>query len=205
MNSNVESDFAGLYTGLIFENWTICDQFISNWGKSKGFGVIKDKVIKEEDDIRRRSYICEHGRSYTLKSMKDTSTKKMSCPWRVNASCPKMNNPDSAVFINKVVYEHNHNLNIEVIKFREEKRFSNEIMEDIQFLTQHCKMGVTAQRKYLEGKYPSHTFYSNDLYAAIKRFRPMAKSLLNDAAKVSDWLDRQKENNPRWIVARGWD
>ena len=135
MNSNVESDFAGLYTGKILENWTICDQFISNWSKSKGFGVIKDKVIKEGDDIRRRSYICEHGRSYTSKSMKDTSTKKMSCPWRVNASCPKVNNPDSAVFINKIVNEHNHNLNIEAIAFREEKRFSEKMMNDIQFLT----------------------------------------------------------------------
>lgn len=205
MNSNVESDFAGLYTGKILENWTICDQFISNWSKSKGFGVIKDKVIKEGDDIRRRSYICEHGRSYTSKSMKDTSTKKMSCPWRVNASCPKVNNPDSAVFINKIVNEHNHNLNIEAIAFREEKRFSEEMMNDIQFLTQHCKMGVTAQRKYLEGKYSSHPVYSKDLHAAIKRFRPTAKSLSNDAAQMSDWLDNQKERDPRWVVSRGWD
>ena len=205
MNSNVESDFAGLYTGKILENWTICDQFISNWSKSKGFGVIKDKVIKEGDDIRRRSYICEHGRSYTSKSMKDTSTKKMSCPWRVNASCPKVNNPDSAVFINKIVNEHNHNLNIEAIAFREEKRFSEEMMNDIQFLTQHCKMGVTAQRKYLEGKYSSQPIYTKDLHAAIKRFRPTAKSLSNDAAKMSDWLDNQKERDPRWVVSRGWD
>ena len=116
---------------------------------------------------------------------------------------PNMNNPDSAVFINKIVDEHNHDLNVEAVAFREDKKFSEEIMNDIQFLTQHCKMGATSQRRYLEGKYPSHPFFSKDIYAAIQRFRPTAKSLSNDAAKMSDWLDDQKEKDPRWIVARG--
>ncbi|CAG8856932.1 2661_t:CDS:1, partial [Gigaspora margarita] len=30
-------------------------------------------------------------------------------------------------------------------------------------------------------------------------------SLLNDAAQISNWLDSQKEKDPRWIVERGWD
>ena len=205
MSSNVESDSASLFTGKILSSWTVCDEFISNWGKSQGFGVIKDKVLRDENGIRRRTYICEHGRKYTPNSMKETSTKKMSCPWRVNASCPKVHNPESVIFINKIVDEHNHDLNVEAIAFREEKRFSDEMMDDIQFLTQHCKMGATAQRRYLEGKYPSHTFFSEDIYAAISRFRPTAKSLSNDAAQMSDWLDSQKERDPRWIVTRGWD
>ncbi|HKC79275.1 MAG TPA: hypothetical protein VKB83_04210 [Nitrosopumilaceae archaeon] len=78
-------------------------------------------------------------------------------------------------------------------------------MEDIQFLTEHCKMGVTAQRRYLEAKYPSQPIYSKDLHAMVKKFRPTAKSLSNDAAKMSNWLDEQKEGDSRWIVARGWD
>jgi hypothetical protein len=56
------------------------------------------------------------------------------------------------------------------------------MMEDVQFLTQHCKMGATAQRKYLEGKYPSHPIYSKDLYNMIKKFHPTAKSFFNDVA-----------------------
>ena len=195
--SNVENDSTGLYTGKTLSSWTICDQFINNWGKSKGFGVVKDKVVKDGNDIRRRMYICEHGRKYTSKSTKETSTKKMLCPWHVNASCPKVNNPDSAIFINKIVDEHNHDLNIEAVAFREDKKFSNEMMDDVQFLTQHCRMGATAQRRFLEGKYPSHTFFSQDIYAAIKRFRPTAKTLSNDAAQMSDWLDEQKERDSR--------
>lgn len=205
MNSNAESASADLFTGKVFASWSICDEFLSAWSKSKGFNVIKDKVVREGDNIRRRIYICEHGRKYTSKSTRDTSSKKIACPWRVNVSCPNMNNPNSAVFINKISDEHNHDLNVEAVAFREDKRFSEEIMNDIQFLTQNCKMGATAQRRYLEGRYPSHPFFSKDIYAAIQRFRPTAKSLSNDAAKMSDWLDEQKEKDPRWIVARGWD
>ena len=49
-----------------------------------------------------------------------------------------------------MVDEHNHGLNIEAVAFREDKRFNNEMMDDIQFLTQHCKLGATTQRRYLE-------------------------------------------------------
>lgn len=66
-----------------------------------------------------------------------------------------MDNPDSAILVNKIVDEHNHDLNIEMVAFREDKRFNEEMMEDIQFLTHYCRMGATAQRRYLEGKYPS--------------------------------------------------
>src|ERR1041385_2424364 len=178
---------------------------MNEYGKSNGFTVIKDHVQREGDIIRRRTYICEHGRKYDSKSKKETTTKKMVCPWHVNTSCPKTNNPDCAIFITKVIDDHNHGLNIEAIAFNESKKFSDDMMEDIQFLTQHCKMGATAQRRYLEAKYPTHPIYSEDLYAAIKRFRPSAKSLSNDAARMSDWLDKQKEKDSRWVIARGWD
>src|ERR1043165_5000380 len=205
MNSNAENDSAELFTRKVLASWQICDQFISDWGMSRGFCVIKDRVTREGDKIRRRVYICEHGKKYSSNSNKVTSSKKILCPWHVNASCPNTNNPNSAIFIKTIVDEHNHDLSIESAAFREDKRFSDEIMEDIQFLTQHCRIGATAQRRYLEGKYPSHPIYSNDLYAAIKRFHPTTKSLSNDAAQMSNWLDEQKKKDSRWIVARGWD
>ena len=90
--------------------------------------------------------------------------------WHVNASCLKVNNSDFAIFINKIVNEHNHDLNIEAVAFKKDKRFSNEMVNDIQFLTQHCKLGATTQRRYLEAKYPSHPIFSQDLYASIKKF-----------------------------------
>ncbi|GBB84668.1 hypothetical protein RclHR1_11230011 [Rhizophagus clarus] len=125
--------------------------------------------------------------------------------FHVNVSCPEVNNPDSAIFVNKIVDDHNHNLRIESILFEQNKRFSEEMMEDVQFLTQYCKMRATAQRRYLKGKYPSQSIYSEDLYNAIKKFHPTAKSLFNNAAQMSDWLDQQKKKDSRWIVARGWN
>src|SRR5271155_1001836 len=117
MNSNAESNLAELFTSKVLESWPVCDQFINAWGKGKGFNVIKDKVERDGDRIRRRVYICKHGKKYTSKSTKDTSSKKMVCPWHVNASCPSMNNPDSAIFINKIVDEHNHDLSIDTVIF----------------------------------------------------------------------------------------
>jgi hypothetical protein len=162
-----DMEFNTLFAGQVFISWDLCDSFMLDFGKSKGFNIIKDRVMREEDLIGRRTYICEHGKKYNSNSDKNTSMKKMSCPWHSNASCPKENNPNSAVFITKVVDEHNHELNIEAVAFKEDKRFSNEMLEDIEFLTIHCKMGATAQRRYLEAKYPSHLIYSKDLYVAI--------------------------------------
>ncbi|GBB96796.1 hypothetical protein RclHR1_28360004 [Rhizophagus clarus] len=104
---------------------------MSNWARNKGFNVIKDHVDQREGVIRRRTYIYEHERSFESHSKKETSSKKISCPWRVNISCPEANNPDSAIFVNKIVDDHNHNLRIESILFEQNKRFSEEMMEDI--------------------------------------------------------------------------
>ncbi|CAG8622627.1 2726_t:CDS:2 [Scutellospora calospora] len=90
-----------------------------------------------------------------------------------------IDNPNSTIIINKISDE--YDLNIDAIAFKLDKKFSLEIIEDIKFLIQYCNMGTTAQIKYLQGKYPTHLIYSKDLYAAIRKFRPIAKSLLNNA------------------------
>ncbi|CAG8757435.1 22167_t:CDS:2, partial [Gigaspora rosea] len=166
--NNGESENARLYTGKVFENWKECDSFMSEWRRSKGFNVIKDRVYREGEIIRRRTYICQHGRSYNSNSKKDSSTKKILCQWHVNASFPKIKNPNSVIFVNTVVDEHNHELSVDAIEFECDKKFSDEM---------NC----------------------------TKKFRPIAKSLSNDAAQMSGWLDLQKEKDPRWFVAREWD
>ncbi|CAG8648146.1 9031_t:CDS:1, partial [Scutellospora calospora] len=95
-------------------------------------------------------------------------------------------NPNSAIFVIKVIDKHNYYLNVNAIMFEFEKKFSMEMIENIKFLTQHCKIDATAQIKYLEGKYPVYPIYSKDLYAVIRKFCLIAKSLLNDTAQISD-------------------
>jgi len=195
---------ADLFLGKDFSSWDSCDAFLDTWAKKEGFYIVKSRVHRDNGIIRRRAYICVHGRTHNSSSEKDTSTKKINCPFLVNAHLPKAKNPESSVIITKIVREHNHSLNVQRITHEEEKKFTEEILADIEFLT-HCKFGATMQRKYLEAKYPAHPIYSKDLYATIQKFRPTAKSLSNDAARISNWLDEQKDKDPRWVIARGWD
>ncbi|CAG8528091.1 10481_t:CDS:2, partial [Funneliformis caledonium] len=128
----------------------------------------------------------------------DTSTKKIQCPFLINVSCPKANNPEASIIINKINNQHNHRLCHSLIEFEDGKKFTNAMIEDVKFMTMYCKFGTTAQMKFLEGKYSSHPIYSRDLYAVIKKFQPTKKLLSNDTAKVSDWLDLQKEKDSCW-------
>ncbi|CAG8777506.1 12533_t:CDS:1, partial [Cetraspora pellucida] len=185
--------------------WDCCESFLKEWAKKQGFRVIKDQVHQEEGIVRRWAFICTHSQNYDSNSKKNTGSKKMRCPFLVNVSYPKINNPENLVFITKFTDEHNHKLDRLVIEFEESKKFTNEILEDIKFMTVLCKFGVTAQRKFLENKYPLHPIYSKDLYTDINKFHSTYKSLLNDAAQVSNWLNIQKEHNLRWFIARGWD
>ncbi|CAG8465504.1 10064_t:CDS:2, partial [Dentiscutata heterogama] len=41
-----------------------------------------------------------------------------------------------------------------IIEFEELKKFTNEMMDDIRFITVSCKFGATNQRRFLENKYP---------------------------------------------------
>ncbi|CAG8791728.1 39133_t:CDS:2 [Gigaspora margarita] len=203
--SSNEIASSDLFTNKVFPTWDSCDLFISEWAKKKGFRTKKDRVYHEGEVIRKRTYLCDHTRFYCSKSKKDTTSKKIKCQFLVNASCPKFNNPESQIRINKIVNSHNHLLSIEQINFEENKKFSSEMLKDIKFLTSHCKFGATVQRKFLEGKYSAQPIHSKDLYAAIQKFRPTSKSLSNDAALMSSWLDNQKEIDSQWVVVRGWD
>ncbi|CAG8787591.1 22653_t:CDS:2 [Cetraspora pellucida] len=151
------------------------------------------------------AFICDHGCTYESNSTKDTNTKKTQCHFLVNVSCPKINNSENSVIVNKIVDEHNHLLNPKKIKFEDNKKFTDVMLENVRFMTIYCKFGATSQRKFLEEKYPTQLIYSKDLYAAIQKFRPNSKTLNNNAVQISNWLDQKKDTDSRWIVARDWD
>ena len=196
-----ETQNMNLSVDTTFSCWDSCNTFLRAWAKNEGFHLIKDRVDRDNDIITRRTYICVHGRTYDSSSDKNTSTKKIKCPFLVNLHYSKKK---LLITISKIVQEHNHSLNAQRIAYEEQKKFTEDILVDIEFLTK-CKFGATAQRKFLETKYPAHKFYNKDLYAAIQKFRPTAKSLSNDAARISNWLDEQKDKDSRWVIARGWD
>jgi hypothetical protein len=91
-----------------------------------------------EGVIRRRTYTCSHSRTYELNSTKDTATKKVGCPFAINASCPKSKNPNNFVSINKIIDQHNHSLNVSMIEFEDSKKFTDLMIEDIKFMMVSC-------------------------------------------------------------------
>ncbi|CAG8755099.1 571_t:CDS:2, partial [Gigaspora rosea] len=85
--------------------------------------------------------------------------------------------------------------NMEENSLYEGKKFSSWII---------CDSFLDKWSKSREGKYPLQSIYSKNLYTAIRKFRPI-KALLNDTATMSNWIDKQKKEDSRWIVARDWD
>lgn len=184
MMSQNEIESSSLFSGKKFGTWDECELFLNEWARDKGFRFIKGRVTRENGVLRRRTYLCDHGGFYESNTEKDTVTKKTQCPYLVNTSCPKINNIECSIFINKIGDTHNHLLNPSRIMFEDGKQFTAEMLADVKFMTENCKFGATVQRKFLESKYPTRTICSKDLYSAIQKFRPTNKSLLNDAAKV---------------------
>ncbi|CAG8502816.1 16316_t:CDS:2 [Cetraspora pellucida] len=118
----IKPETVNLSVGKTFQNWELCEAFLCEWAKKQGFRIIKDRVYREE------------------------ASKKINCPFLVNISCPKNKNPEELVFVNKVVENHNHVLNRELIEFEESKKFTKEMIDDIRFMTVSCKFGATSQR-----------------------------------------------------------
>ena len=108
-----------MYSGKTFTSWEECEHFLNKWAKDQGFHVIKDHVTHESGIVHRRSFICDHSRTYEPSTTKDTSTKKLNCPFFVNASHPKSKNPQGFVFINKFNEVHNHPLDRLMIEFED--------------------------------------------------------------------------------------
>ncbi|KAF0558826.1 protein far1-related sequence 5-like [Gigaspora margarita] len=80
-----------------------------------------------------------------------------------------------------------YNLFVNEIDFEANKKIISEIINDVNNSTQ----------RFLEKKYPAQLIYSKDLYIAIKKFQSTTKTLLNNVALMSNWLNSQKEHNPQ--------
>ncbi|CAG8776606.1 11004_t:CDS:2 [Dentiscutata erythropus] len=81
MINSAEDDAFKLYTRKRLSNWEICDLFIVEWSRDRGFNIVKDHVCCENNVIRRKTYICEHGWHYNSSSNKETETKKILYKW----------------------------------------------------------------------------------------------------------------------------
>jgi hypothetical protein len=157
-----------LYQKKAFTTWEQTFETIESWAKQQGFNVIYNRVKKKPDGTFCRCTVqCEYQGNYITKSSKETTTKRISCPWHINLSEPVSKNPSKYVYITTYYDTHSHNLNPNIIQFGDNKHIPSEIMKEIEFLTIKCRMGATTQRQYLEARFPGQIIYDNDLYQAI--------------------------------------
>jgi hypothetical protein len=138
-----KDEYTSLYSEKKFHTLEEYKNFFDKWSKQQRFRIIKNCVTCEAGIICRRTFICAYNHTYELHSTKDTTMKKLNCPFFINISYPKSRNPNGFVFINKINEHHNHPLNQKMIEFEDRKKFTSEIMDNIKFMIIHCKFGAT--------------------------------------------------------------
>ncbi|GBC53385.2 protein FAR1-RELATED SEQUENCE 5-like [Rhizophagus irregularis DAOM 181602=DAOM 197198] len=79
-------------------------------------------------------------RTYESNFTRDTITKKISYPFVINTSCPKLKNLEKYVIINKIVEQHNHSLDVSIVEFEDSRKFTDSMIEDIKFMTVSSKL-----------------------------------------------------------------
>jgi hypothetical protein len=83
-----------LYQKKAFTTWEQTFETIESWAKQQGFNVIYNYVEKKPDGtFRKRTVQCEYQGNYIIKSSKETTIKRISCPWHINLSEPVSKNP----------------------------------------------------------------------------------------------------------------
>ncbi|CAG8565034.1 3469_t:CDS:2 [Cetraspora pellucida] len=106
--------------GAIFPNWESLENAL--------------KIYELEHQPKKKINDANH---------REKESKKVGCPWQLNAGCRK--NVD-AIIINKLIENHNHSLTPHRKEFASSLRsLSQEVLDDIKFLTQECNLGTKAQ------------------------------------------------------------
>ncbi|RIB27240.1 hypothetical protein C2G38_2161154 [Gigaspora rosea] len=163
-----------------------------------------DVVIQEQHDIdqevmqynyqsNEESYCIDENDDPMIEAERES--KKIGCQWQLNVGYQKIS---SEIVINKLVNNHNHSLALYRKEFAPSLRsFSQEVLDDIKFLTQECKLGTKAQCRYIAKKFPNQPLYDRDLYNAIHQYKnQMGNQRENDASDMVKWLMKQQEQEP---------
>ncbi|CAG8553346.1 21564_t:CDS:2 [Cetraspora pellucida] len=80
-------------------------------------------------------------------------------------------------------------------------KFWLELLDDIKFLTQECKLKTKAQCRYIAKKFPNQLLYDHNLYNAICQYKnQMGNQYENDTSDIVKWLIKQQEQEPRWAI-----
>lgn len=174
------------------------------FSKKNGFTVIKKRLIRHDDgSIKHRGLGCEYGGRYQPKKQidinnhRDRKSKRQQCAWNANLNCPKNSRNITLTTFND---SHNHALFPDTEKYSSKyRRISDDVLEEIQFLTQHGNLPITTQRKLLKAKFPNLSILDRDLANAIQKFK-VKVDVINDASQLLKTLLQRRSDDPGWFV-----
>jgi len=155
-----------LSTGDHLPSWTIAENHIKDFGKQKGFVVIRYRVEyhktqlsnSTERDVKKRTYVCEFFGQYKpnktkpIELQRNRGSKKTGCEWHVNLC--KLKNGD-IMRVTSIHPHHNHELLADNARFATLfRRFDHSIMEEIERAVIYGRCDAYTIRNLLQPLFP---------------------------------------------------
>jgi hypothetical protein len=75
----------------------------------------------------------------------------------------------------------------------------DDVLKEVQFLTEHGNLPITTQRKLLKAKFPTISILDCDLSNAIQKYK-VRPDVIHDASRLLKILIEHKSNDPGWFV-----
>ena len=174
------------------------------YGKQQGFGIIRKRLeLHEDGNIKHRGFRCEFGGHYQPKKQvnihnhHNRKSKRQGCEWHANVNCPKNICQITLTTLNDT---HNHPLHLNTEKYASIHRtIPEDILNEIQFFTEHGSLSIGTQRKLLKAKFPTASILDCDLTNAIRKFKVRHDEKQN-AARLLTTLINRKSHNSEWVV-----
>lgn len=174
---------------------------MQRYASVKGHGVRiggGGRVDKKTCQILKRTYLCWHaGES------KASTSCRVGCPWKLNIWAKKDKNYlEVTTFKDQHV---GHKLSPLASWFvLTLQKLSEEILQEIRFLTVVAKVNATVQYRIIRKKFKTRIFQT-DLYNAIDKFRREAMPGEEDTGTLLKRLYDKKDEDPRWAITMKLD
>jgi hypothetical protein len=109
------------------------------------------------------------------------------------------------IFITTIFNEHfGHNLDPSACHFEVSKAFTKPMLKDIEWMFVQGHLKPLAIKRMLKAKY-NRKVYNQDLYRVIYKYHRGNDTQSNDVSQVFEYLEKRKNDDPRWVIYKDWD
>ncbi|CAG8775247.1 20751_t:CDS:2, partial [Racocetra persica] len=154
--------------------------------------------------IKKRTYVCEKAGKYKPKKSKpieqqcNKGSKKTDCKWHINLSKPEASN---YVYITFVSLKHNHDINIDNMRFAPAfRKFNESVISEIEYAVVYGYCNAYTIRNLLQPLFLDQLFLIQDLSNAIQKIKCEKKVVGSDASYLLKFLLAQQKEDPTMFV-----